>query len=170
MVYIRRKTFHTLTFEGEYAGLNIRVRALTGQGMIEYNALEPAPTMENPVAAALLFLASVDRWDLEYDDGGQVPVTFDAFFGFDVDFIKDVLRAWLGTLGQTYPATAPGQSEVHPGAVAATPVADVPGRGYDAPDAEDMDIPVPAGPELFHLERFVHPATVDTSVDEPVPV
>ncbi len=163
MGFVRQKAFHTLVFDGEYAGLTIRVRALTGHGLTQLAALDPEPTFDNPTPVWPLFLESLDSWDLEYEDGGSVPLTFDALWGYDIRFIKDVLAAYLGTLGQPYPATAPGQPLIRPEAVAA-PVADVPLPAYDdAPDAEDMDIPEPFGPDLSHLERFAH------AIEEPIP-
>lgn len=171
MGYQRPVAFHDLEIGGEYAGLQVRVRHISGEGLGFYGQLDPPPTHSDPFPVLPLWGEFVDSWNLVDGDGRAVPPTAAALMGQDAEFIRAVLNAYLVSLSEPYQASAPGWSEIQPGAVA-QPVADVPSRAYDAvdydaPDAEDMDIPAAPGPDLSHLEMYLHDAA---PVQAPEPV
>jgi hypothetical protein len=164
--YRRPVAFHDLEIS-ELAGLQVRVRHISGEGLIEYARLDPLPTHTDPFSVLPLWAEFVDSWNLVDGDGRAVPPTAAALKGQDPAFIRAVLGAYLVSLNEPYPAAAPARYEAPPGAAAA-PVADVPRREYDAPDAEDMDIPPAPGPDLSHLEMYLHDAA-PVQAPEPVP-
>jgi hypothetical protein len=171
MGFVRAKAFHDLQLGGEFAGLEIRVKARTGHTMNEVFKLDPLPTLAEPFGVLPLFIANVDRWNLEHADGSAVPLTFDAFFDHDMELIRAVLAAYVTTLDLPYPIEQdpPAEEETHPGldrpGHVPTPRAATLDHPPAAPAPEpvepDMDIPDPPGPDLEHLRRLV--------VEEPVP-
>lgn len=167
MGFVRRKVFHDLAFDGDLAGLHIRVRARSGHVMTEVGKLPAVPTIEDPWGLVPLFMDQVDSWDLEREDGSQVPLTFQEFFSYDMEMIQSVLVAYLATLVEPYPTGLSGQLQApQPGLeghgdvpTPNTPVLDRPPAPQPPepvePDEPDMDIPEPPGPDLEHLRRFV---------------
>jgi hypothetical protein len=135
----RERAFHNLVFDGDLAGLEIRVRYLDAHGMVAYNQLEPAPTDDNPLPAVPLMLEQVDRWNLEHPDGTTARATMDDFLKFDLPMIKQVAGAWLETLGLPYPL----------------PDRDQPSA---AVDQVDVELPDPIGPDLSQYEAMIRPA------------
>ena len=172
MGYRRPKAFHVLSLGGDLAGLTIRVRHRTGEDLKALGMLmvsENPPSADSPWQLLPLFLGALHWWDLETDDGGMVPPTYEAFMQFDDAFIRDVLTAYWQTLDLPYP-TQQARHEVDQvaghGAEAVVSPSAAPARvDPDAADAYDMDIPPITGPSLEHLERFV----VDAGPAVPVP-
>lgn len=136
MAYVRRKAFYTMEFQ-EFPGLHIKVRGMTGDTTIELN--DTGATVDNPMPAVGLFMSLVDSWDLEYEDGGSVPVTLTAFLGYDLEFMRTLLRAWVANvLTAPYPMM-PAE----------------PAQPVDAPaDVDEED----EGPDITEFIRYSQPA------------
>lgn len=182
MGFVRAPAFHDLVFTGDLAGLEVRVRHLSGRDMAMVGGLETAPTVSNPLPLLSLFDVVVDSWNLELTDGAAVPASAVGLMAQDIEFVKAVLAAFLETLSLPYSSpvavgssptgrrievdTAPqvGGSDMFTNDVVdddAGSIADY--IDNDAADAEDMHIPTPPGPDLSHLTRFTH------TVSEPIP-
>jgi hypothetical protein len=167
----RLTAFHDLEIGGEFAGLQVRVRHISGEGLVAYAGLEPLPTHTDPFSVLPLWAEFVDSWNLMDGDGRAIPPTGAALMGQDPEFIRGVLGAYLVTLDQPYPSTVapvvawappvdPAQQVLEPVSSAAVI--------SDAPDAEDMDIPAAPGPDLSHLEMYLHDAA-PIQAPQPVP-
>jgi hypothetical protein len=158
--YVRPRAFHVLQLGDEFAGLEITVRARNGHTMTEVFKLDPLPTAQDPFGVMPLFIANLDRWNLDYEDGSAVPTTFDAFFAYDMELVRAVLAAYVVTLDVPYPTSAQRADGILPPPVGMRgdvppPAAPAGGQAVSQPAEPDMDIPDPPGPDLEHLERFV---------------
>jgi hypothetical protein len=180
--YVRPKAFHVLSLGGDLAGLTIRVRHRTGEDLKALGMLmagDTPPSADSSWQLLPLFLGALHWWDLETEDGGMVPPTYEALMGYDDQFIRDVLTAYWQALDLPYPtgqawrevdqATAHrGEDWVSSQVTADRTIPDGPGQPRidpDAADAHDMDIPPTIGPSLEELERFV----TDAGPAVPVP-
>lgn len=81
-------------------GLEVRIRSTTMAGLIDMAKLADLSkevTQEDLVALDPLFdrfIACLDSWNLE-DDGEPVPMTKAALMDQDIDFVLEVIGAWV---------------------------------------------------------------------------
>jgi hypothetical protein len=135
MGFVRGPAFYNLTFEGEFAGLEIRLRSMSAN---EWAAMPAEATLDRPLLAAGNFVGQVDRWNLEYPDGRTVPVTLNDLMNHDIAFIETIVRSWMRDV----------QPLPHPGTVPAVVV--------EPPPAE----PAVEEPDLSELAGLVQPVPV----------
>lgn len=156
----RLPALHTMEWDGgELAGTVVVCRGATGHNLATIG--EIGATVETPFPAVGLFVQNVDSWNLKHADGRSVPVTLDAFLGFDVPFIRALLVRWLGdVLAQPYPHQ--GMVEVEQ----ATAEFEAPAEPPAVVEVDEVD---PALLELARYQRVPLPGETPADVTEPVP-
>lgn len=99
MVYVRHKVIIDLHYEKYFPGLNIAVVEPTGDmwEKVIIPRLDMEGSIEDPLKWIDVFIACLDSWDLKKEDGTSTPCTRAGLMGYDLDFIRIVVRHWLTT-------------------------------------------------------------------------
>jgi hypothetical protein len=111
MGYKRKKTIYRLVFEDEeFDGLEVRAYAPPLSYLkrsIDMAALAGRRSDElSPDELALVngfftgFSKHLVSWNLEDDDGAPVPATLEGVLDQDIDFVFQIIGAWLDSVGE----------------------------------------------------------------------
>ena len=116
MGYVRDRKIYKLVFaDPEFDGLEVRARGLTTAELLEMQALEPtgneaedATKLERQLQ---LFAGKLVSWNLEEPEGVPVPTTLDGVKTQELDFIMQVIDAWMrAVMGIAAPLGPPSNS------------------------------------------------------------
>ncbi|MEU6785908.1 hypothetical protein ABZ912_42535 [Nonomuraea angiospora] len=103
MTYKRKKTFLLKWDDGEFEGLEVRVRSISVRRFLQLGPLLEASFSdgfsEKDIAEmeALFreFSQTLVSWNLADEDTDEpVPCTFDAFMDQDIAFVKEIISSW----------------------------------------------------------------------------
>ena len=111
--YKPKRTVYKLDFsETEYAGLEVAVRAGSIGDLLGLQELANADTMTAAEARKMFagFAALLVSWNVEDDDDGPVPATYEGVASQEPDFIKAIVTAFFANVAGT-PPPLPGASD-----------------------------------------------------------
>lgn len=103
MGYKRKKTFKLTWADGEFEGLEVRVRSMSVERFLELGPLLEALDMDGLGTKEMGELRELFRefstvlvdWNLEDEDTDEpVPCTAEAFLGQDIRFVNEVISRW----------------------------------------------------------------------------
>lgn len=113
MGYVREKIYNLVFEDPELAGLEIKTRSTSvGQFMDISKLMDAAGTdlatdIDKMTALLRLFAdGALISWNLEHVDGTPVPADFEGLYAQDLDFVLEVISAWMNAV-----ATLPGPKE-----------------------------------------------------------
>lgn len=120
MGYKRKKTFKLTWADGEFEGLEVRVRSMSVERFLELGPLLEALDMDGLGTKEMGELRELFRefstvlvdWNLEdEDDDSAVPCTTEAFLGQDIRFVNEVISRWAEHIaGVSAPLERPSPS------------------------------------------------------------
>lgn len=115
----------------EYEGLEIRAKSPSMGTFLEIAELADVDVTSadaEDVAAVLKlfehFIDSVKDWNLEDDDGVPVPKTVDGLKSLDIDFVMDLVGAWMDGLKGLSPGLPQPSGSGQPSLEASIPMED----------------------------------------------
>ncbi|MFF3511529.1 hypothetical protein [Streptomyces sp. NPDC002573] len=116
------KIYHLKWEDGEYAGLEVRVRSMSLGQLVASQKGTGYNGKEGIEGNIELFAERIVDWNLETEDGEPVPTTLDAIMGEDDDLIIDIVRRWNEAMAGV-PAPLPESSPSgEPSPVASIPM------------------------------------------------
>ncbi|TVZ96525.1 hypothetical protein [Streptomyces sp. BK340] len=121
MGYKRNPKVYHLKFEGEYDGLEVRVRSLSMGQLIAARTDNDDGGRDGTEAMVELLAERLVDWNLEDEDGAPVPPTLDAIKGEDHDMIMAIITQWTNAV-----AGVPAPLEQPSPAGETSPVASIP--------------------------------------------
>ena len=117
------KIYHLKWQDGEYAGLEVRVRSLSLGQLVATQNGKGYNGKEGIEGNIELLAERIVDWNLETEDGTPVPTTLDAIMGEDDDLIIAIVRRWNEAMAGV-PAPLPESSPSgEPSPVASIPMA-----------------------------------------------
>lgn len=115
--------------DDEYEGLEIRAKSPSMGAFLEIAELADVDVTSadaDDVAAVLKlfehFVNSVKDWNLEDDDGEPVPTTVDGLKTLDINFVMDVIGAWMDGVKGMSPGLPPPSESGPPSQEASIPM------------------------------------------------
>jgi hypothetical protein len=103
--YKREARVYNLVFEDpEFDGLEVRVRSMSIGKVREFLLLQRAKTedVEDALASTEkvfeMFASCLLSWNLEDDAGFSVPANREGINSQDMDFVMEIISAWMGTI------------------------------------------------------------------------
>lgn len=130
----KRKTWKLVFADEDMAGLEVAMRSVSVDSMIELAELQAAAaggSLDGAGARKLFagFAAALDSWNVEDEDGSPVPPTLDGVKAQDLDFVMAIVAAWFEAVTSVDPPSAAGSSSGGTLAEASLPMAPLsPGR------------------------------------------
>lgn len=115
------KIYHLKWEDGDYAGLEVRVRSLSLGQLVASQSGNGYDGKEGLEANITLFAERLVDWNLEAEDGTPVPPTLDAIMGEEDDLILAIVRRWMDAISGV---SAPLDETSPSGAI--SPVASIP--------------------------------------------
>jgi hypothetical protein len=106
----QRPTIKLVFADDEFAGLEVRVRRLSVEGMLAASALVEAKAAEKVSAMATLLAGAILTWNLEDDTGTALPVTPEVLLQQDMGFMTTLLNQIMevsGGVSPPLPAASP---------------------------------------------------------------
>lgn len=96
MGYQRKsKTFKLVFDDEEFAGLEVRTRSVSLGQFLKMESLTTSELTEATIHELFKnFVQVLISWNLEDEDGVQVPTTLDGLYAQDLDFVQKVIEAW----------------------------------------------------------------------------
>lgn len=101
MSYEIKRTVYRMVFDGQYAGLEVSIRAATTGVLLDVFPLADAATKnQNPspdiiVKLADAVVASVVSWNIT-EDGASVPANRETILGLDFTLFMAIVESWVG--------------------------------------------------------------------------
>lgn len=127
MGYVRQRKIYRLRFEDpDMNGLIVRARSVPMGELLAIGTA--AADFENgsrdPQGLGQMFevfASALVEWNLEEPDGTPVPTTVDGLYAQDIDFLMEIIQAWIeaiqgvaGPLGQPSPSGGPSLAATIP--------------------------------------------------------
>lgn len=90
----------------ELAGLVVRVRGVSlGQFMrlselVELDEAETSKQIEQVTELCENFATAIVSWNLEDEDGNEVPATLEGVKSQEFDFVFQLIMRWMGAMGE----------------------------------------------------------------------
>lgn len=98
MGYKRAQKVYKLKFaDPEFEGLEVRAKSIPTKLLMElsgikFNKSAPGDEINHMFG---IFADALVEWNLEDEDGNPVPATFDGVMSQDIDFVLDIIMAWM---------------------------------------------------------------------------
>lgn len=120
MGYKRKKTFKLTWADGEFEGLEVRVRSMSVERFLELGPLLESADLGSFSTEDIASMRDMFRefatvlvdWNLEEEDTDDpVPCTFDGFMGQDIKFVSEIVSKWAEHIaGVSSPLEQPSPS------------------------------------------------------------
>lgn len=127
MGYRREPKIYRLQFaDDEFNGLEVMVRSLPVGEFLALARLQVAIDQENPDVEVIeklfrTFQSKLIGWNLEDDDGAKVPATMAGLYSQDLDFVLQIITAWVNAMGGVSPDLGKGSTSGESSLVGAIP-------------------------------------------------
>lgn len=98
MGYRRERKVYKLVFEDpQYEGLEIRAASIPVGKLLKLANVGDLNNVTQEELSAIfeVFAGALISWNLEEDDGTPVPTTVDGLYTLEIDFIMQIISAWM---------------------------------------------------------------------------
>lgn len=105
MGFRKQATLYKLKFEDpDMEGLVVVARSLPLKDFLEINRLgvfedDPGKQAEQSELVFKKFAGALVEWNLETEEGEEVPATYDGIASQELSFILTIIRAWMEAIG-----------------------------------------------------------------------
>jgi hypothetical protein len=127
MAYQRKHKRYRIIFEdGDYAGLEVAMRGLTVDEMLDMSgAADAVKAQANPDTLNVFvdrFAAALISWNMVDEDDNPIPATREAVGEGDLDELMAITEAWMDRMTAVSPALKAGSTDGMPSEVASIPM------------------------------------------------
>lgn len=127
MGFKREAKVFKLVFEGEFEGLEVRTRSVSLGRYLQMQDLINGDLDREGVAKLFeAFVGIILSWNLEDEADQPVPVSVEALYDQDLDFVKAVSEAWSSAMAGVAAPLEPSSSDGEPSPEASIPMEPLP--------------------------------------------